>query len=478
MEGKIFQKNKLGLFMVFRKIKELLKPSGEKVIIVGAGEVGLHLAERLSMEGKSVVVIDIDAGRLDRVTQSVDVQTILGSGSSPSHLLEAGIANAKYFMAVTNSDEVNLVACLFANHLAPDAVNLARIHNSEYGDHPDVLGSTNLNIQLMVHPEYEIVQSIDRLLSLPGSQDYAQFAGGRLRMVAYHVEHGVLIGKQLTEFRTLAKDDNIMVAAIVRNKELIIPTGQDIIQEGDLVYFAYQVSSQRALLRLLERTRAFFSSVCIVGGGKIGVSLAQLFEKKGFDVKLIEKNQARCEELAEILDDTLILHGDATEKTLLMEENVGKMDVVIAVTSDEETNILSCLLAKSLGARDSVARVNKSAYMPIIKAIGIDHGVSTRIAAVNGFLNYLRKGNVVATASVAGDTAEVLEAYLSENSPLLGIPLMKLEFPSKVILLAIMRDEKVFIPNGKTVLQVSDHVIFLGEHKEIRSIDPLLGGKI
>ena len=460
--------------MIFKKIKELIKPAGDKVIIVGAGEVGLHLAKRLSVEGKSVVVIDIDSARLERVTQSVDVQTILGSGSSPSNLVLAGIANAKYFMAVTNDDEVNLVACLFANHLAPDATNLARINNHEYANYPDVLGSTNLNIQLMVHPEHEVVQSIDRLLSLPGAQDYAEFAGGRLRMVAYSIDDDILIGKKLTEFRTLAKNENLMVAAIIRDEKLIIPTGQDILQKHDLVYFAYRVDAQRALHRLLGRTGGFFSSVCIVGGGKIGVSLARLFEQKGIDVKLIERDQARCEELADILNDTLILHGDATEKSLLMEENVGKMDVIIAVTSDEETNILSCLLAKNLGARDSVARVNKSAYLPIVKHIGIDHSVSTRLAAVNGFLNYLRKGNVVATASVAGDTAEVLEACLAEKSPLLNIPIMEIQFPAKVILLAVMRDEKVFIPNGRTVLQVDDHVIFLGAHKEIRGIDHLL----
>jgi len=460
--------------MVFKKLKELISPTGDKVIIVGAGEVGLHLATRLSEEGKRVVIIDIDQERLDRVTQSVDVQTILGSGSSPSNLVSAGIASAKYFMAVTNNDEVNLVACLFANHLAPDAMNLARINNHEYAEYPDVLGSTNLDIQLMVHPEYEVVQSIDRLLSLPGSQDYAQFAGGRLRMVAYSIENDILIGKELTEFRTLAKSDSIMVAAIIRDKKLIIPTGQDILQKDDLVYFAYKIEAQKALLRVLGRTSGFFNSVCIVGGGKIGVSLAQLFEKKGIDVKLIEKSQSRCEELADILGDTLVLHGDATEKSLLMEENVGKIDVIIAVTSDEETNILSCLLAKSLGARDSVARVNKSAYIPIVKHIGIDHSVSTRLAAVNSFLNYLRQGNVVASASVAGDTAEVLEACLPKNSPLLNIPLMEIEFPTKVILLAVMRDEKVFIPNGDTLLQANDHVIFLGGHKDIRGIDHFL----
>lgn len=461
--------------MFFKKVKHMMRSNDEKVIIVGAGEVGLQLAKRLSSEGKNVVIIDNDQERLDRVIQNVDVQTLIGSGTSPEILVTAGITDAQYFIAVTNNDEANIVACLFANHLAPDAMNLARINNHEFADYPDVLGSSKLNIQLMVHPEHEIVQSIDRLLSLPGSQDYAQFAGGRLRMVAYNIEEGsILIDKQLFEFRTIAKNDDIMVAAIIRNQKLIIPTGQTTIQKNDLVYFAYKKEAQKALLRLLGRTRGFFTGVCIVGGGKIGVSLAKLFEEKGLDVKLIERDQARCEEIADILGDTLILHGDATDKALLMEENVGRMDVVVAVTGDEETNILSCLLAKNLGARDSVARINKSAYLPIIKHIGIDHGVSTRLAAVTGFLNYLRKGNVVATASVADDTVEVLEACLPENSPLLGKFLMDLKFPMQVILLALMRDGNVFVPHGKTILEANDHVIFLGGHKEIRGIDHLI----
>ncbi len=206
--------------------------------------------------------------------------------------------------------------------------------------------------------------------------------------------------------------------------------------------------------------------------------LARLFEDKGVDVKLIERDATRCEELADILDGTLVLHGDGTDKALLEEENVGKMDVVAAVTGDEETNILSCLLAKSLGVRDTVASVNKAAYLSLMELIGIDHSVSARVAAVNGFLNYIRRGRVVASASVGGEAAEVLEAQLPEGSPLLGKPVRALELPRNVLLLAVLRSSEpktgVFIPDGGTVLAPLDHVILLGTRPAINKLEPLL----
>lgn len=461
--------------MFLKKIQDIFTNIKENVVILGAGEVGLHLAKRLTQEGKNVIVIDKDKSRLDRMTQFVDVQTILGSGSSPKTLSLANVEDSQYFIAVTNDDEVNLVACLFANALAPKAVKLARISNKEYEEYPNVLGGTGLNIQLMVHPESEVVRSINRLLSLPGSQDYAEFAGGHLRMVAYDINNTPLVGKRLMEFKDFVKSDNIMVAAIIRNEKLVVPNGQVVLQENDLVYFAYVDIAQRELLRFLNKTRAFFHSVCIVGGGKIGYLLAKLFEDKGLDVKIIEKEEKRCEELAALLDSTLILNGDATETTLLKEENVGKMDVIIAVTADEETNILACLLAKSMGARDSVARVNKLEYLPIVKHIGIDHSINTRIAAVNGFLSYIRQGNVVAFASVAVDAAEVMEVCLTETSQLINKPLMQLSLPKKVIMLAYMRENKVFIPHGQTVFLAGDHIIFLGEQQAMRELDELVG---
>lgn len=449
-----------------------------KVVLVGAGEVGFRIAKRLAQDGKEVVIIDLDPERLSEIKGGVDVQTVTGSGSSPSVLKEAGVESAQYFLAVTDKDEINLVSCMFANSLAPAAVKLARIRNPEYAQYPGLLGSEGLNIRMMVNPDEEVVHTIDRLLSLPGALDYAQFADGRLRMVEYKVEQAPFVGQPLTRFRQLVGNDGIMVASILRKDGLIIPGGSEAIQAGDTVYFAYLAGAQRALLRALGRTRGFFNTACIIGGGNIGMLLARLFEDKGLDVKLIERDAARCEELADILDGTLILHGDGTDKTLLMEENIGKMDVVAAVTGDEETNILSCLLAKSLGVRDTVASVNKAAYLSLMELIGIDHSVSARVAAVNSFLNYIRKGKVVASASVGGEAAEVIEAQLPGGSPLLGKPVRDLGLPRNALLLAVRRaggeENEVFIPDGRTVLQAQDHIILLGTPAAINKLEPQL----
>ncbi|HJA08577.1 MAG TPA: Trk system potassium transporter TrkA [Candidatus Mailhella merdigallinarum] len=462
-----------------RFFKEPVAPAARvRVVLVGAGEVGFRIAKRLAQDGKEVVVVDLDPERLSEIQDAMDVQTVTGSGSSPSVLQEAGVEGAGYFLAVTDRDEINLVSCMFANALAPAAVKLARIRNPEYARYPGLLGSDGLNIRMMVNPDEEVVRTIDRLLSLPGALDYAQFADGRIRMVEYKVEQAPFVDRPLMRFRELVGDDGIMVACILRKDALIIPDGGEAIHSGDTVYFVYRAEAQRSLLRALGRTRGFFNTACIIGGGNIGMLLARLFEDKGVDVKLIERDATRCEELADILDGTLVLHGDGTDKALLEEENVGKMDVVAAVTGDEETNILSCLLAKSLGVRDTVASVNKAAYLSLMELIGIDHSVSARVAAVNGFLNYIRRGRVVASASVGGEAAEVLEAQLPEGSPLLGKPVRALELPRNVLLLAVLRSSEpktgVFIPDGGTVLAPLDHVILLGTRPAINKLEPLL----
>ena len=367
--------------MLFRRAPQ--KVEELKIVIVGAGEVGFHIAQRLSEEQKQVVVIDQNPDKLRRIEDNMDVQTVLGSGSIPSVLKNAGAGDAAIFLAVTDSDETNIVACLFANTIAPKAMKLARIRTEEYTAYPQLLGSGSLQISMLINPEQEIVRSIERLLTLPGAVEYGQLADGFIRMVGMRVESGPLIEQPLTRFREIVQDDGIMVGAIARGQKLIVPSGSDVIKAGDTVYFAYKPTSQRALLRALHKTRGSLGTACIVGGGNIGLRLARLLENKGVDTKLIDISEERCEQLADQLQGTLVLHGDGTDKSLLQEEHIDQMDAFIAVTGDEESNILSCLLAKSLGVKETVARVNKAAYLPLVEAIGIAHSVSPRLSAVN-----------------------------------------------------------------------------------------------
>lgn len=231
----------------------------------------------------------------------MDVQTVLGSGSIPSVLKDAGAGDAAIFLAVTDSDETNIVACLFANAIAPKAVKLARIRTEEYTAYPQLLGSGSLQISMLINPEQEIVRSIERLLTLPGAVEYGQLADGFIRMVGMRVEGGPLIDQPLTRFREIVRDDGIMVGAIARGQKLIVPSGSDAIKMGDTVYFAYKPTSQRALLHALHKTRGSLGTACIVGGGNIGLRLARLFENKGVDTKLIDISEDRCEYLADQL---------------------------------------------------------------------------------------------------------------------------------------------------------------------------------
>lgn len=452
--------------------------SSDRIVIVGAGEVGFHIARRLADEKKQVVVIDQDVSRLRRMEEQIDVQTVTGSGSLPSVLHEAGVEKASVFVAVTDSDESNILACLFANAIAPNAVKLARLRQPEYVAHADLLRSAALNISLLVNPEQEIVRTIDRLLTLPGAVEYAELAMGSIRMAGLRVEEGPLIGEPLTRFRDIVEDDGIMVGAITSGTSLVVPSGDSVIRKGDVVYFVYRPASQPQLLAALNRTRGFLNTACIIGGGNIGARLAALFEKKGIKTTLIEHDAARCEFLAAHLNDTLILHGDGTDKNLLAEEHVGNKDAFVAVTGDEETNILCCLLAKSMGAKETVVRVNKAAYLPLVEAVGIGHSVSPRLSAVNSILHYFRQGRVLASVSVGGEAAEALEVLVADDSKLVGRQVFQLGLPRGALLLAVTRGDDVFVPSGSTVIHAQDHLVLLGLRDVMNAVEKMLAEKM
>ena len=411
--------------MLFRRAPQ--KVEELKIVIVGAGEVGFHIAQRLSEEQKQVVVIDQNPDKLRRIEDNMDVQTVLGSGSIPSVLKNAGAGDAAIFLAVTDSDETNIVACLFANTIAPKAMKLARIRTEEYTAYPQLLGSGSLQISMLINPEQEIVRSIERLLTLPGAVEYGQLADGFIRMVGMRVESGPLIEQPLTRFREIVQDDGIMVGAIARGQKLIVPSGSDVIKAGD--------------------------------------------------TELIDISEDRCEQLADQLQGTLVLHGDGTDKSLLQEEHIDQMDAFIAVTGDEESNILSCLLAKSLGVKETVARVNKAAYLPLVEAIGIAHSVSPRLSAVNSILQYIRQGKVLSSVSVGGDAAEMLEALVDEESLVAGKRVYELGLPKGILLLGVIRGGEAFIPSGQTVIQPQDRIVLLSLREKMSKLEGIVSKK-
>jgi len=388
-------------------------------------------------------------------------------------LREAGIAKADMLLAVTDSDEINLMACTFAKMLAPGLTKLARIRNDEYTAYGEQLAS-EIGIGLIINPEVEVVRTIEHMLRAPGAVDISDLAGGRIKIAGTWIAEGnPLVDTRLTELRRKAGDRQLIVAAIIRNEEVIVPTGSDEIRQGDLVYFVCEDSQLQSVFSFLGNRPGKKSNVLIIGGGNIGLRLARNLEKKPIHVKLLDKSPERCAELAEELDRTIVLVGDGTDQEALLEENIGDMDVVVTMTGNEESNILSSLLAKKLGTPMAITRLNKIEYMPLVRAIGLEHIVSPRLSAVNSIFKHVRKGGVLSAVAIK-DGAEALEALAGPDSSLVGKALKDLSFPKGVLVLCIMRAEHVLIPAGNDVIESGDRLFILSLTESIPEVERML----
>ncbi|MEF2144516.1 MAG: Trk system potassium transporter TrkA [Desulfovibrionaceae bacterium] len=446
-----------------------------RIIIIGAGEVGFHIAGRLALENKEVVVIDKNAVALKKVSEATDVQTFEGSGCSPRVLEEAGVAGADIVLAVTDSDEINILACVYASKLAGKATLLARVRDEDYTEYKGLITESAPGISRLINPDQEVVDAILRLMSVPGAVEINEFAGGKIRLIGVRLpENSPIIGKRLAGLREVTGNVGVVIAALVRNDKLIIPGGEDIIEKTDIVYFACDIKDQDDILDLFALRSEPIKSVFIVGGGNIGFKLAKSLDNKFYHTRMLDKDPARCGYLSEHLNRPIVLQGDGRDQELLREENVGDLDMVISVTGNEETNILACLLAKKMGARQTITRINNFAYMPLIQPIGIDHLVCPRLSAINSILHFIRRGQVISTASIKGEDAEALEAIAQENSSVVGKPIMDLKFPKGALILCFQRGDEVVIPRGDTIIQPNDRIVILSTRANISKVEQAL----
>jgi trk system potassium uptake protein TrkA len=443
-----------------------------KVIIIGAGEVGYHIANKLTMENKDVVLIDQDAERLRYVNDTLDVQTLHGSGASPTLLRAAGVEGADMVVAVTDSDESNLVACLMSRLLSPGTMRIARIRNQDFFKVEGIMTGSVLGLSLAINPEVEVVKTILRLLEVPGAVDVADFADGRVRLVGLQVRgDSELAGLSLAELRQRDPARHILVGAIYRGNSVIIPHGGTRLEPGDLVYLPTRPEEVGEVLHFFGLPRSPVRHVFIVGGGQVGSQLALALEKKGLTVRLIERDAHTCQALCEVLDRTIVIRGDGTDPGLLREENVAEADYFIALTNDEEENILSCLQARQLGARQVITRINKFHYIPLVAAIGLETIVSSRLSAISTILKHIRQGKVLSVAALKGEDAEALEFIALESSDIVGRAIQNINIPSQVLIAAIFREGRVIIPRGDTVLNVNDRIIILSRREAIRKVE-------
>ncbi len=450
-----------------------------KIIIVGAGEVGFHIASHLTLENKDVVVIDKDMDAIRRVSDNIDVQIVQGSGSSPESLLEAGIREAEIMLAVTNSDETNLVACLASDILSPSTKKLARIRDAAFDDYYTMFREKAPHIDTVINPEIEVVKTIGLLMSVPGAVDVAEFADGRVKLIGVRLDKNVsIIGIPLMDLSEKIKKRMPLITAVIRDDKLIIPRGTDKLYAGDLVYFISEDSSMMDTLSVFNIHTDPVRRVLIIGGGRIGFRLAGLLEDKSIHAKIIEKNHEKCMKLADRLNKTVILHGDGSDQGLLSEENIREMDVVVTLTNDEETNILASLLAKQMGAKKTITQISKFSYLPLMTAIGLDQVVSPRLSAINSILQHIRRGKVLSAISIKGEQAEVLEAVAMETSDIVKKPLKQVSMPEGCLVTGIIREGEFIMPSGDSLIKPGDRIIIFARRQAISKIEKILAVKL
>lgn len=444
-----------------------------KVLIVGAGEVGFHLAERLSEESQDVTLIESDPDRAEFASQQLDVLTIVGNGASLPILEQAGAKNAQILLAVTSRDEVNLISCLAANRMGVE-FTIARISNPEYYQQGSVLSGEAMGIDLLINPERECAWETFQLLQSAAATDVAQFADGRVQLVGLKVRKGAPVcGRTLSEIAGNLPGSHFVTVAIVRDGKTVIPRGDDRINEGDHLYVLAPTEEAVEIPRLAGYDRFTLRRVMIAGGSSEAEYLAELLEGHDVECTILDNDRRRCLELAERLPKSLILHADATDLELLEMEGVAGIDGFVAATGHDETNMLSSLLAKSVGARKVVSLVHKFNYLPIVPKVGIDAAVSPRMSTVNAILRYIRRGRVMTVAALKGIDAEAIEFNVAASSPLIRTPIRELDFPKGAVIGTIVRGDEIILPRGDDEIFPGDEVIVFALPEAIASVEKL-----
>ena len=452
-----------------------------KAVVIGAGEVGWHIAARLTREKVEVTLVDRDQDRLDQAAEAMDLQVVPGPGADPGTLSAAGLAEADLLVAVTGSDETNILACRLAQLLAPpETKRLARIRSSGFFDFLDEERfQRELGIDFIINPSYESVETIMDFIDFPGAADVVDVARGRLRLVGLKLRRGhPLLSKPLAKI-SLKDAPALLLAAILRRRALLIPRGDTILKAGDLVYAAAATRDTDKVRTVFGLSQDQVRRVSIVGGGEMGYHLARRLtaDPRNFQVTLIESDQRRCEYLSHRLPKAMIIWGDGTDQELLIDENAGETDAFIAVSTDDEKNLISCLVAKRLGARQTITRVNRPSYAPLVSAIGLGPMFSARVAAVAAVLKYLRRGRVISVAALMNEDAEIIEYQVPSRSPLAGKRLMDVKFPLGALATALIHGEEIIIPRGDTVVTAGDSLAVVTRPEAVSAVEKLLGAK-
>ncbi|MGH8350102.1 MAG: Trk system potassium transporter TrkA [Pseudomonas sp.] len=449
-----------------------------KIIILGAGQVGGSLAEHLASEANDITVVDTDGERLRDLGDRLDIRTVQGRGSFPTVLRQAGADDADMLVAVTNSDETNMVACQVAHTLFHTPTKIARVREAAYLTREEQLFQNEaIPVDVLISPEQVVTNYIKRLIQHPGALQVIDFAEGKAQLVAVRAYYGgPLVGQQLRQLREHMPNVETRVAAIFRRDRPILPQGDTVIEADDEVFFIAAKANIRAVMSEMRRLDETYKRIVIAGGGQIGERLAEAIESR-YQVKVIEMNPARCRHLSDHLDSTVVLQGSASDRDLLLEENIADADLFLALTNDDEANIMSSLLAKRLGAKKVMSIINNPAYVDLIQGGDIDIAISPQLATIGTLLAHVRRGDIVSVHSLRRGAAEAIEAIAhgdAKSSKVIGKAIENIGLPPGTTIGAIIRDEEVIIAHDDTVIETGDHVIlFLVDKKHIRDVEKL-----
>ncbi|MBL8406111.1 MAG: Trk system potassium transporter TrkA [Dechloromonas sp.] len=468
-----------------------------KVIILGAGQVGASVAEGLVSEENDITIIDTDGARLMQLQDRIDLRAVVGNAALPSTLRDAGADDADMVIALTQSDQTNLVACKLAQNVFNVPTRIARLRSRDFLEDETLLSPDNFAVDFALCPEQVITDYIRRLIEFPEALQVLNFAQGRVCLVAVRAyDGGLLVGRQIKEMRSLLPPDmDARIAAIFRGNQPVFPEGDTLVEAGDEVFLLSAAEHIRPVLRQLRRMMTPVERIMIAGGGNIGLRLAKALEKR-YEIKLIEGRKERAEFIANELDNTLVLLGDATDEELLEQENIGEMDLFLAVTNDDEDNIMAGSLAKRLGSKRVVALINRRAYADMIEGGPIDIGISPAQVSIGTLLAHVRQGDVAEVHSLRRGAAEALELVAhgdAKTSKIVGKRIDQIDWPHGVTVAAMVRnfdkavvigqtDEwtsitrhgEVVIAHHDTVIEPGDHVIvFCTSKKLVKKVEKL-----
>ncbi len=448
-----------------------------KIIILGAGQVGTTVTETLAGEANDITVVDHDAKKLDELKDRLDIRTVHGRASFPNILQQAGAEDADMLIALTSSDETNMVACQVAYTLYHTPHKISRVRSPDYLSRGKLFNRKAIPVDEIISPHQEVTNYISRLIKYPGALQVLNFASGKVQLAGVRaIKGGPLVGHALRTLREHLPSVDTRVAAIYRRGSTIVPEADTVIENEDEVFFIAAKRDIRQVMSELRKVDRAYRSVVIVGGGNIGARLASELEDD-YQVKILERDMERCKVLSEQLNKSIVLHGDASNKELLLEENIDRADVFCALTNNDEINIMASMLAKRLGAGKVMTLINNPAYVDLVQGGDIDIAISPQQITVSRLLRHVRRGDIVKVHSLRRGAAESIEIIARgdrDSSKVVGKRLEQIQLPEGTSIGAIVRDREVLIAHHDVVVQTDDHVIlFLPDKSKVPEVERL-----